>query len=221
MLLLRIVRQPRLMVAFSLLALLGACASAPVQQVEPVQPELIAELPANILSFDFQGFKFFDNAGDGYTVRYSNSRKQRLADVYIYAVAEDNQQLNHDQLVLGSTRATMQAISEAVRQGVYANFNVIGAATHTRGMRTVARVEATYLRQNLASYTLVYQSEYNGTLMKIRMSMPDNESNRANGEWDHFASQVFDLIVTDIDNGHMNADPQLQQVERQPGGPSS
>ena len=115
----------------------------------------------------------------------------------------------------------MQAISEAVRQGVYANFNVIGAATHTRGMRTVARVEATYLRQNLASYTLVYQSEYNGTLMKIRMSMPDNESNRANGEWDHFASQVFDLIVTDIDNGHMNADPQLQQVERQPGGPSS
>jgi len=102
-------------------------------------------------------------------------------------------------LVMGSTRATIHAIGEAVKQGIYANFNVVGAATQARGLRTVARVEATYLRENLASYTLVYQTEYDGTLLKIRVSMPDNESNRGNTEWDEFANTIFNAIVDELD----------------------
>ena len=156
------------------------------------------KLPKTVESFDMQGFKYF-NDGSGYSIRYSNERKQRLADLYIYNVADENASLDHKQLVLGSTRATMDAIGAAAEQGHYANYNVLDAATHAQGLRTVARVQATYLRQNLASYTLVYQTEHKGTLLKIRVTMPDNDSNRNSNEWDLFTDTVFQSVISELD----------------------
>ena len=163
------------------------------------EPEVLAELPRSIESFTYEGFKYFSDGSGGFSLRYANKRKRRLADVYVYPVADENREMAHEKLVLGSTQATMRAIGEAVRQGLYANFNVLTAATKPRGVRTVARVQATYLRQNLASYTLVYQTEHEGTLLKIRLSMPDNESNRTSAEWDRFAERLFELIERDLE----------------------
>lgn len=166
---------------------------------EPVAPALVADMPSSLESFNYQGYKRFADGSDGFSMRYANERKRRLADIYVYPVAAENLELEHEKLVMGSTRATMAAIGEAVRQGVYSNFNVVAAATRPRGVRTVARVQATYLRENLASYTLVYQTEHDGTLIKIRVTMPDNESNRSSSEWDRFAEQMFKLISGDLD----------------------
>ncbi len=179
---------------------LSACATLkkPTEKAPLPAPELIESLPQEIGTFDYEGYRYFENASNGYTFRYINPRKHRMADVYVYPVAEQNADLEHEDLVMGSTRATIQAIGAAVQEGHYANFNVLGAATQARGIRTVARVEATYLRQNLASYTLVYQTEYDGTLLKIRVSMPDNESNRSSAEWDEFANTMFNKIVNDL-----------------------
>lgn len=180
------------------LASLGsACAS--VGERESIVPSLIGALPETIASFRFYGYKHFDDNSGGYSFRYRNVAKKRLADVYVYPVAEENAELGHEELVLGSTRATIQAINAAVAQGLYANFDVLGAATRSQGLRTTARVHATYLRENLASFTMLYQSEHEGTLMKIRVSMPDNDSNRANSEWDAFATRVFDLVIEDLE----------------------
>jgi len=187
------------------LPFLTACASVQPSlegSVEPVQteeePALIQALPETIETFEYEDYRQFEDGGEGLQLRYSNPRKRRLANVYIYPVAEKNKSLEHDQLVLGSTRATMQALGEAVKQGYYANFNLVDAATKAQGVRTVARVQATYLQQNLASYTLVYQTEFEGTFLKIRFTMPDNESNRKSAEWDQFADQMFKLIVKDL-----------------------
>ena len=180
-------------------ALSGACTAFGGEAEEAGPPAAIEALPASIASFDYDGYRRFDDGSNGYSVRYANAPKKRLADVYIYPVAEENAELEHEALVLGSTRATLQAIGEAVNQGLYANFAVLDAATRTQGLRTTARVQATYLRDNLASYTLLYQTEHDGTLMKIRLSMPDNESNRANGEWDAFAARVFEVLIDDLD----------------------
>ena len=155
------------------------------------QPVLVDALPKTFKSFEYTGYKPFEDGSEGYSVRYSNVRKRRIADLYVYPVAEENVDLDHNQLVLGSTRATLLAIGEATRQGHYDNFNVVNAATRAQGVRTVARVQATYLRENLASYTLVYQTEHKGTLLKIRVTMPDNETNRASEEWDALADILF------------------------------
>jgi len=188
---------------------LSACATikAPTAAKEEdlPQPKLVESLPDEVGSFDYEGYRYFEVSSAGYAVRYSNPRKHRIADIYIYPVAKQNEELEHDDLVMGSTRATIQAIGDAVKQGIYSDFNVIGAATQARGFRTVARVEATYLRENLASYTLVYQTEYDGTLLKIRMSMPDNDSNRANGEWDEFANTMFNKLVEELDDERIAA----------------
>lgn len=180
----------------------SACATVTPAEPEPnplQEPALIEVLPDTMQSFDLQGYKYFQDSSGGYSIRYANLPKRRIADVYIYPVADENSELAHDQLVLGSTRATIQAIGEAARQGHYANFNVINAGTQSYGVRTVARVQATYLRQNLASMTLVYQTEYKGTLVKIRVSMPDNESNRSSLEWDNFAENIFSTVIAQID----------------------
>ncbi len=178
-------------------ALATACAATGERQT--VVPSLIGTLPETIASFQFDGYKHFDDESGGFSFRYRNASKKRLADVYVYPVAEENAELAHEALVLGSTRATIQAITEAVSQGHYSNFDLLGAATRAQGARTTARVHATYLRENLASFTMLYQSEHKGTLMKIRVSMPDNNSNRLNSEWDAFAERVFDLVIEDIE----------------------
>jgi len=162
-------------------------------------PAMMYTLPKTVGSFDMQGFKHF-NDGSGYSIRYSNEPKQRSADLYIYEVAKENASLNHEQLVIGSSRATMDAISAAAEQGHYANYTVIDAATHVQGLRTVARVQATYLRQNL---TLVYQTEYKGTLLKVRVSMPDNDSNRNSDEWDQFTDTVFKSVISELDKAEL------------------
>lgn len=193
------------------LALLGsvvltsACATTASTSAEeaaaapPPEPALYKTLPDTVESFELKGYKHFEDGSGGYSVRYSNERKRRIADLYIYPVAEENTNLEHNQLVLGSTRATLMAIGEATRQGHYSNFNVINAATRAQGLRTVARVQATYLRQNLASYTLVYQTEHKGTLLKIRVTMPDNEFNRKSREWDGFADKMFKQVIDSLD----------------------
>jgi len=184
----------------------SACAtsaSTPLDEVAPTpppEPALYKALPETVNSFELQGFKYFEDGSSGYSVRYSNDRKRRIADLYVYPVAEENADLEHSQLVLGSTRATLMAIGEATRQGHYDNFNVINAATRAQGLRTVARVQATYLRQNLASYTLVYQTEHKGTLLKIRVTMPDNEFNRTSREWDGFADTMFKQAIQSLDS---------------------
>lgn len=170
------------------------------------EPALYKTLPESVESFDLQGFKHFEDGSGGYSVRYSNQQKRRIADIYIYPVAQENVNLEHTQLVLGSTRATLMAIGEATRQGHYANFNVINAATRAQGARTVARVQATYLRQNLASYTLVYQTEHEGTLLKIRVTMPDNEVNRLNSEWDTFADTMFKRLIEGLGEDSTNTE---------------
>jgi len=189
--------------------LISACATTnpepQLQAAQPAEPDIIALLPEELGTFEYAGYRYFENSEDGYTFRYANTAKRRIADVYIYPVAQENDNLGHSQLVMGSTRATIQAIGEAVKQGLYANFNVVGAATVARGTRTVARVEATYLRENLASYTLVYQTEYEGTLLKIRVSMPDNEANRTNEEWDEFAKTMFNKIVEKLKSDKTDA----------------
>ena len=196
------------------LSFLSACAStnpAPnvsgdASQIEnKAEPSLIQALPESIESFDYVNYRYFDDAGDGYQLRYSNQRKRRIASVFVYPVDEENKTLEHNQLVLGSTRATMQALGEAVKQGHYVNFNVVDAATKSQGIRTVARVQATYLQENLASYTLVYQTEHEGTFLKIRFTMPDNESNRSSNEWDQFADQIFKLIIDDLQSEDLQA----------------
>ena len=168
------------------------------------EPALVQVLPDSVQSFERRGYKYF-NDGSGYSIRYANERKQRMADLYIYQVADENASLDHEQLVIGSTRATMDAISDAAQNGHYANFNVVDAVTHSQGMRTIARVQATYLRQNLASYTLVYQTEHKGTLLKVRVTMPDNDSNRNSDEWDRFTDTVFKAVIDDIDRPELAA----------------
>jgi len=175
-------------------------ATASAEQPAPLpQAELVASLPKSVESFDLIGAEAFDNTGDGVTLRYANARKMRRADVFVYPVAEKNLNLAHPELVYGSTQATMQAIAQAVQQGIYQNLNVLDAATKGNGLRTIARVQATYLRNNLASYTLVYQTEHDGTMVKIRVTMPDNETNRGSREWDRFADQVLKSITRHLD----------------------
>ncbi|NND92819.1 MAG: hypothetical protein HKN42_18330 [Granulosicoccus sp.] len=191
---------PRLAAITLAMLLSSACATVTPAEPEPLEePALIGSLPDSMASFELQGYKYFKDGSGGYSIRYANLRKRRIADVYIYPVAEENSELAHNQLVLGSTRATIEAIAQAAKQGHYANLNVINAGTQAFGVRTVARVQATYLRENLASYTLVYQTEHDGTLVKIRVSMPDNESNRANETWDSFAEQMFEKVIGELD----------------------
>jgi len=107
------------------------------EPAELPQAELVASLPKEVESFELAGAQAFDTDGDGVTVRYANPRKHRRADVFVYPVAEKNKKLAHPELVFGSTQATMQAIAQAVQEGIYQNLNVIDAATKANGFKAI------------------------------------------------------------------------------------
>ncbi len=43
------------------------------------------------------------------------------------------------------------------------------------------------------------QTEHKGTLLKIRVTMPDNDSNRNSNEWDLFTDTVFQSVISELD----------------------
>lgn len=189
----------RLLTLTFLLGLLSACATTPpAESEEDEQPELIAMLPKQLEGYSYGGFHIYPEAAYGYAVRYLHSAHHH-ADIYVYPVPDSIKHLSHKDIVLGMTYHTKQEIELAQEQGLYLNYQVIQERAYDNNGTITTKIEGEYLKNNLAAYTLVYLTESSGKLVKARITMPDNEANRDNPQWDNFISQLFSFVLKHID----------------------
>ena len=186
-----------------LVSMLAACAT-PARKAQPGlvhgdHVKLLDVLPDNIEGFLYQDSTTYPDPW-GYSLRYAYSENSRVySDIYIYPVPKEMREYSQEEIVNGMTNAALREIELVKQRGAYSEFQIIEAdASHMLG-EYLTRVEMYLVKNNLASYSLLFLTERDGRLIKVRMTMPDNESNRKSATWQKFINTILSGILKNIE----------------------
>ena len=171
----------RAIVLAALLALSG-CAQKVVR--------LDSVLPAQIGPFTEAGTHVYPGHAEGYSVRYVSERNHH-ADVYVFPVPEDLESESDEAILEAMVDATVAGMQMAVAGGAYRELKVSPSTDMTINNERVLKFDGSFERDDLPWYSVSYITESEGTVLKIRMSMPDSESNRNSVDWDAFAAATI------------------------------
>lgn len=184
-------------------ALLTACST--VTKIEsPVESNentfaIVDVLPTEIEGFVYRGAKSYPDPW-GYSLRYQFEKNHvTYADVYIYPVPKGMEGRSHEGIVAAMSNQAIEEIGYATEQGAYSEYNVIENRSFKVSARQVIRTDVLLVKNNLESYSLLFITESNAKLIKVRMTMADNESNRKNGTWQKFVESIFTTIIDNIE----------------------
>jgi hypothetical protein len=160
---------------------------------------IVAVLPSNIEGFVFQSVKKYPDPW-GYSLRYEfEANNITYADVYIYPVQKGEEGRSHENIVDTMYNQSIAEIRYATQQGGYSEYSIIKNKSFRVSARKVIRADVFLVKNNLESYSLVFVTESNSKLMKVRMTMTDNESNRKNDNWQRFVESIYAIIINNID----------------------
>ncbi len=193
-----------LITVFSLLFLI-ACASAP-QHVDDTQKTSVARELAVVIDVEPQQYRYIalqEYGGElGYSLRYSKQTEQNhFADVYIWPVHQQLNDFSHKDIVYAMSNSAEQDIYTAEKYGAYSNVKLLDRSEQfmTDDMM-VTRQRFTFIRNHLLTLSFLYLTEYQGKVLKIRLSLADNEFNQTRKDIDTFALSLFEQI---IENFHL------------------
>jgi len=135
----------------------------------------------------------------GYSFRFIHESNPRIhADIYVYPVPENLNLIDSKRIVLEMASQSLQEIDEAAKQGSYSDYQLIRNSSIEINGHFVTRSDIYLIRSNLAVYSLLFLTESKGTLIKARISMPDNETNRSGSQWEEFVREMFSAILIHI-----------------------
>ena len=176
---------------------LSACSTVSVKVPEK-EPGIVSILPRMVEGYSYVGVHVYPSEEYGYSVRYTLSSKN-YADIYIYPVPEQAKKYSHKDIVFGMTGNAISEIELAQEKGLYHEFEILNKSAFNNSGLVFSKVEAKLVKDNLVSYTILYLTENRSKLIKARITMPDNESNRSNKKWDAFIGEIFGFIINNID----------------------
>ncbi len=186
-------------------AFLSACASKvgpsldTSSVVEKTPPPIVSHLPHRIQSYEYSGFTEY-GSGLGYSLRYiKKGFKGNYADVYIWPVPKDARQYSHEEIVYAVTNGSLQDIYNMQDRGVYEKVELIDRLAYGSSEQLVTMHQLVMLRENRKTLSFLYLTEYQGRLLKARVSLPDNDANRSSDEVRQFVSEIFNRIIENID----------------------
>ncbi len=196
----RSIRNP---LAIILVALLAACSTttknAQLGAINGEKLEILDALPREIEGFIYRGAKSYPDPW-GYSLRYQLERNQlTYSDVFIYPVPGEAEGYGQKEVVISMSNQALKEIDIAKEQGLYSKYSVINRRTFEINGNFTIRIDIFLVKSNLESYSLLFLTESNGKLIKVRMTMADNESNRNNTAWQKFAVKVITTIFNNIE----------------------
>lgn len=180
------------------LHLVVACTSVnPVSSDVPVEAE--SDVPQQIGSFSYVGKHVYPDKKLGYQLRYAQD-DNAYADVYIYPVPEVLSNVTHKDKVYEMTGAAIGEIIYMTEHGAYSNFEILDERVQEIDGRITARIDGRFIKDESPAYTLIILTEHLGTILKIRMTMPDSAQNRDSQDWTSFADNVFLYLIEDMES---------------------
>lgn len=162
------------------------------------KPEILDILPTNIDEFNYVGYQVYPEKSLGYSIRYAIVNIG-YADVYIYPVPKAALELDSKEIVIESTKAAITDIQYFVSKGIYSEFKVLSQKFSENNGVITTKIEGSFVKNNLQLYTMLYLTEHSGMLLKARISVNDNETNRSSTGWDSFVGKLFGLITANIE----------------------
>jgi hypothetical protein len=182
---------------------LTACATPTKEPQEQIanneQLPILDVLPRQIEGFNYQGLRRYP-APWGYSLRYRNETNNAVyADLYLYPVPEELKGHEQEDIVMVKTDEALEEIDYFFKTGSYSEFEVLNRDSFQIEGETTSRVEIYLVRDNLALYSLLFVSEKDGKLVKVRMTMPNNEANTSNDAWERFVHKAFSVILKNIE----------------------
>ena len=86
------------------------------------------------------------------------------------------------------------------QSGAYSNVVELSNETANVDGLIIVRCKLSMLRENLKIVSYLYVTEHKGKLLKIRITLPDNEINRSREDIENFAIEMFINIMDNIDS---------------------
>lgn len=159
---------------------------------------LLTEVPHSAHGFLYTGLQTYPEPW-GYSLRYQHHQLSHThADIYIYPVPESINLQSHKRVILEMATQSLQEIDFATQQGSYSEYQLLRNSSFELEGHFVTRSDLFLVRQNLAVYSMLFLTEKEGRLIKARITVPDNEANRNDPQWQAFVEEIFTAIIENI-----------------------
>lgn len=164
------------------------------------KPMIVDLLPEELRGYSYVNFYNF-NSDLGYSLRYAKKTEDKnYADIYIWPVSKEAKGYSHHDIVLITTKMALDDIYTMQQSGAYSNVVELSNETANVDGLIIARCKLSMLRENLKIVSYLYVTEHKGKLLKIRITLPDNEINRSREDIENFAIEMFINIMDNIDS---------------------
>lgn len=184
---------------FIIITVLSACSSQQHSiHSSNNEPAIVKLLPVQITNYKYSGYRLYGK-GLGYSLRYKfQNENYHFADIYIWPAPERAKKYSHKEIVYGVTDSGIRDIYSMQEKGHYNNVKILEKRAYTNKNNTLTMHKITMLRGNVESLSFLYVTEFNGILLKARISMPDNTTNRGRKDIKEFAIEIFNKIIKNI-----------------------
>lgn len=181
-------------------AMLAACSGAS-KKTQPSQGNLpiLDVLPKHIQGFSYVGTKTYPEPW-GYSLRYQLDGSQYThADLYIYPVPKELAGQKHKDVIGRMKDQAIEEIGYAKEKGMYSEYRVMKNSSFNINGKFVSRTDIHLIKGNLVAYSLLFLTESDGKLIKVRMTMPDSEEVRRSDTWQKFVDKAFATVIKNIE----------------------
>ena len=139
---------------------------------------------------------YFENPAFGYVVTFKTLDASEVLDVYIFPVDAKFAQLENKQLVDIFLLEAQQGINDAVKLGIYTKADKHGVIAYPFDNYYILKSQYTIQTAHGELYSVIYITEYNGTVIKLRISIPNKSKNDV---LDEIETTAFELIQVALD----------------------
>ena len=171
----------------------------PIASSAPPEAQWI-EFPLSIGVLHQDGTQKYEDPSLGYTVRYYDESKANLVDVYVYPVAEEVASRGHQERVATYLYASQRDIHAAVSAGYYLRNEELGIDAFLLEGKQVLRSRHQLQTASGELYSLIYVTEVDGTVVKIRASVRGTVNAVVHGAFENEAFGLLEVAVKALDS---------------------
>ncbi len=103
--------------------------------------------------------------------------------------------LEHKEKVYQVAKWSLQDIVSAQDAGLYSNIDILSSQEVSSGGFVFIVIKLRLVQENLALYSHLVVTEHQGHFVKARLTLKDNDTNRARKDAEGFINTMFNVIL--------------------------
>lgn len=147
------------------------------------------------LSKDLEGYQLVKarthKEGRVFSIRYNKVKESNhSADVYIWPKPK-NANANHQDFVSAATQRGIRDIFSLQKSGHYENVKILEQGQLKVDDTIITKSSLSFLKRNLSTISHLYITQVEDKILKVSISLPNNETNLSRSDIDIFSSKIL------------------------------